>query len=99
MSHLGIAVWEDGVGPAAEAAVVPIGLALHAHLQVGGDPVVEDVVAAPSPPRQLTRQHVLAPTLDDGRVGGDVGIGRQHFHSVPAEAHVASAKYNKMILE
>lgn len=90
--YLGIAFSQRTVGPAAEAAVVAVGLALHTHLQVGADAVEEDVVGGPAPSGQLAGQHVLAAALDDRRVGGYMRIGRQHLHSVAAQAHVASAE-------
>ena len=39
---------------------------------------------------KLVGEHILAATLNDGRVGGDVGVGSQSFHAVAAQTYVAS---------
>lgn len=50
----------------------------------------ERVLRGAASANQLARQHVLPSALDNGSVGGDVGVGSQDLHSVPAQAHVTS---------
>lgn len=78
------------VGPPAEPADVAEGLAVDAHLQLGADPVNENVggrggTAPPAPLAPLpvlAGEHVLAAALDDGRVGRDMAVGREDLHAV-----------------
>ena len=50
----------------------------------------EDKLRRPPSAAELAGQHVLAPALDDRRVGRDVRVSGQRFHSVAAQAYVAS---------